>query len=83
MEKPLNRFEALCLVALINCCLFWHWLTGPSPWTDQEEKWGNRLALVVFGLMVALGYLWSSYECAMGRECLVANADLANKLFGK
>jgi len=45
------------------------------------------LADVAFWLlavaMLALLYLWLSFECAMGRDCLLANASLANWFFGK
>ena len=45
------------------------------------------LADVAFWLLVAamlaLLYLWLSFECAMGRDCLLANASLANWFFGK
>lgn len=86
MVPSTHRNGRLCVLGfaiLLYGAMFWRWLTGPSPWTEQEEKWGNRLAIALFGLMVALGYLWSSTECAMGRDCLIANADLANWLFGK
>lgn len=35
------------------------------------------------GIIFAGVYLWSSTECALGRECFIANADLANWLLGK
>lgn len=59
----------------------WCWLTEPNPmpgknWVQETLFW---VILVAF---LGFVYLWSSSECAMGRECLIANADLANWLFG-
>ena len=64
---------------------------SPSPFTSAQRRWFRKTTVhwsdVAFWLTVvatiALGYVWSSTECAMGRECLIANADLAKWLFGK
>lgn len=61
-----------------------HFSRDLEAWMDRN--WSTKtewyLFVGVVATLVMLAYLWSSSECAMGRECLIANPDLANWLFG-
>lgn len=52
-------------------------------WQDPRVRDGLYDLLfwiVTAGIAYGGAYLWSSTECAMGRDCLIANGDLANWL---
>lgn len=59
---------------------FVRFLAGTSPWTTRTEE---RLFWGVVIIAVPVGYAMLSALCAIGADCTLANADLANWLFGK
>ncbi len=48
-----------------------------------QALWAEVAFWLLLIASIAMGYLWSSFECAMGRDCFIASADLANWFFGK
>lgn len=48
-----------------------------------QAIWADVAFWLLLIATIAMGYLWSSFECSMGRDCFIASADLANWFFGK
>jgi hypothetical protein len=75
----LGRTNSVLLIITLKLSMFIDWLH--DDWSPRSERW-MFWTLLLGSLPVA--YLMASVLCMLdSNSCLIANADLANWLFGK